>query len=170
METETLISDSSGKLLYKIISGAFMVGAKNFKDSGITNSEKVEVPKRDPDAVLEMPTSEYQAQVYRLSGDYNPLHVDPGFAQMSGFKAPILHGLCSFGISCRAVVKQFCDNNPKNFKAIKARFAKPVMPGDTLVVKMWKDGDKVVFTSSIKESGDVVINNAYVLLEPQAKM
>lgn len=170
VETEALILDSSGKTLYKIISGAFLVGAKGFKDSGITNSEKVDVPKRDPDSVLEMPTSPYQAQVYRLSGDYNPLHVDPQFAQMSGFSEPILHGLCSYGISARAVMKQYCDNDSKNFKAIKARFAKTVLPGDTLVVKMWKDGDKVIFTSTSKNTGDVVINNAYVLLTQQAKM
>eukprot|EP00510_Aplanochytrium_minuta_P003213 CAMPEP_0184021430 /NCGR_PEP_ID=MMETSP0954-20121128/9928_1 /TAXON_ID=627963 /ORGANISM="Aplanochytrium sp, Strain PBS07" /LENGTH=265 /DNA_ID=CAMNT_0026303457 /DNA_START=46 /DNA_END=840 /DNA_ORIENTATION=- len=137
VETEALIQDQSGKTLYKITSGAFLVGAKNFKDSGITNSEKVTIPSRAPDSVVEVPTSKTQAHIYRLSGDYNPLHIAQDFAMMSGFKEPILHGLCSYGMTARAVLKQYCDNDPKQFKMIKARFAKPVIPGDTLVVEMW---------------------------------
>ncbi|CAK9032025.1 Peroxisomal multifunctional enzyme type 2 (MFE-2) (17-beta-hydroxysteroid dehydrogenase 4) (17-beta-HSD 4) (D-bifunctional protein) (DBP) (Multifunctional protein 2) (MFP-2) (Short chain dehydrogenase/reductase family 8C member 1) [Cleaved into: (3R)-hydroxyacyl-CoA dehydrogenase [Durusdinium trenchii] len=170
VEKEELIMDSNGKVIYKIISGAFLVGAKGFKDSGITNSEKVDIPKRAPDSVLEMPTTKNQAQIYRLSGDYNPLHVDPGFATMSGFKEPILHGLCSLGITAHAVIKQYCDGQASGFKAIKGRFAKPVFPGDTLVVEMWKEGDKIIVQSKSKASGDVCINNAYILLNTGAKL
>lgn len=170
VETEAIIQDDSGKQYYKITSGAFMVGAKDFKDSGISNSEKVNVPKRAPDAVMEMPTSITQAHIYRLSGDYNPLHIADDFAMMSGFKKPILHGLCSLGITARAALKQYCDNDPKNFKMIKARFSKPVMPGDTLVVEMWKEGDKIIIVSKSKDTGDVCISNAYLLMEPKSKM
>lgn len=165
VENEAELLDSKGNVVYKIISGSFLVGAKNFVDSGTSNSEKVPLPKRAPDAVLEMPTSEYQAQVYRLSGDYNPLHVDPDFATLAGFKAPILHGLCSYGITARAVIKQFCNNDPAKFRSIKARFASPVMPGNTIVVEMWKEGNKVILQSKVKETGKVCINNAYVMLE-----
>jgi len=170
VETEAQLIDSNGKLLYKIISGAFLVGAKDFVDSGTTNSEKVDVPKREPDAVVEMPTTLQQAKIYRLSGDYNPLHIDPDMAQMSGFKEPILHGLCSLGITAHAVLKQFGENTAAKFKAIKARFAKPVLPGDTLVVSMWKEGDKIIVSTASKASGDVVVNNAYVLLNSDAKL
>mmetsp|Transcript_12485 Transcript_12485/g.26724 ORF Transcript_12485/g.26724 Transcript_12485/m.26724 type:complete len:303 (-) Transcript_12485:3638-4546(-) len=170
VEKEELVVDKNGKVLCKMISGAFLVGAKGFKDSGVTNSEKVNIPNRAPDAVLDMPTSKTQTHIYRLSGDYNPLHVDPGFAMMSGFKEPILHGLCSLGITARAVIQQYCDGDSTRFKAIKARFAKPVLPGDTLTVEMWKEGDKVVVQTKVKSSGAVSINNAYVLLKPSSKL
>ncbi|GBG34327.1 Peroxisomal multifunctional enzyme type 2 [Hondaea fermentalgiana] len=170
VEREDLIQDANGKTIYRIVSGSFLVGAKNFKDSGETNSEKVDVPKRAPDASLEMPTTETQAHVYRLSGDYNPLHIDPSFAQMSGFKKPILHGLCSLGITTRAVIQQYCDGKAEKFRSIKARFAKPVLPGDTLVVEMWKEGNKVIVQTKNKTTGDVCINNAYVMLNPDAKL
>jgi len=164
VESEAEILDSSGALCYKIISGSFLVGAKGFKDSGETNSEKVKPPARAPDAVVDMPTSLYQAQAYRLSGDYNPLHVDPEFAKLVGFKEPILHGLCSYGIVARAVIKQYCNNDAKKFKSIKGRFSSPVLPGQTISVEMWKEGSKVVFVGKVKETGKVCISNAYVLL------
>jgi len=170
VETEQLICDLNGKPIYRIVSGAFMVGAKNFKDSGISNSEKVVVPNRAPDSSLEMPTLPNQTHIYRLSGDYNPLHLEPGFAMMSGFKAPILHGLCSLGITARAVIQQYCGGKAEGFKAIKARFAKPVMPGDILVVDMWKEGNKVIVQTKVKSTGAVSINNAYVLLETESKL
>lgn len=170
VEKEELLCDSTGKVLYRIVSGAFLVGAKNFKDSGTTNSESVKPPGRAPDAVVEVPTTKTMTHIYRLSGDYNPLHIDPNFAQMSGFQEPILHGLCSFGITARAVVNQYCDGKDAKFKAIKGRFAKPVLPGQTLVVEMWKDGDKVVLQTKVKETGQVCINNAYVLLNPDSKL
>ena len=170
VETEALIVNSKGETIYKLISGAFMVGANGFKDSGVTNSEKIKVPSRAPDAVVDMETSPYQAQIYRISGDYNPLHVDPEFAQMSGFKKPILHGLCSFGMSARAVIQQYCPENTGRFRAIKARFASPVLPGQTLSVHMWKEGNRVLFLSKVKETGKVAVSNAYVELHPESKL
>lgn len=169
VETECMISDDKGPL-YRIVSGAFLVGAKDFKDSGITNSEAVTVPTRAPDATVDCPTSETQPLLYRLSGDYNPLHVENDLAAMSGFPKAILHGLCSMGISCRAVLKTMLGNDANNFKAIKCRFASPVMPGETLQIKMWKEGDKVIFTSTVKETGKVCINNAYVQIKAGAKL
>ncbi|KAI2606871.1 NAD(P)-binding protein [Hypoxylon fragiforme] len=113
-------------------------------------------PKRHPDVVVETKTTEEQAAIYRLSGDYNPLHIDPSFAKMGGFKVPILHGLCSMGVAGKAVYEKF---GP--FKNIKVRFAGTVVPGQTLVTEMWKEGPgKVVFQTKVKETGKLAISGA----------
>ncbi|CAI4210603.1 unnamed protein product [Parascedosporium putredinis] len=111
-------------------------GPKKAADRGASTAANAP-PNRAPDAVVEEKTTEEQAAVYRLSGDYNPLHVDPGFAKMGGFKVPILHGLCFFGIAGKAVYERF-----GQFKNIKVRFAGTVLPGQTLVTEMWKEGNK----------------------------
>eukprot|EP01062_Namystynia_karyoxenos_P070104 TRINITY_DN65498_c0_g1_i1.p1 TRINITY_DN65498_c0_g1~~TRINITY_DN65498_c0_g1_i1.p1 ORF type:complete len:297 (+),score=127.15 TRINITY_DN65498_c0_g1_i1:79-969(+) len=170
VESEQLLTDKAGKVYYRFFNGSFLVGATDFKDSGITKSQKIAPPARAPDAVMEMPTTETQAQVYRLSGDYNPLHVDPKFASMVGFKKPIIHGLCSLGICTRAILRQYGGSKADSFKALKLRFASPVLPGQTLVVEMWKDGNRVTFVAKVKETGKVCINNAYLELATGAKL
>ena len=122
-------------------------------------------PTRAPDATISEKVSENQALLYRLSGDWNPLHADPGFAKNFGFERPILHGLCSFGYAGRHVIKAFCDNDPRRFKSIRARFADTVFPGETLVTEMWKESDeKIVFRTKVKERDKVVISGAAVEL------
>ncbi|KAG6013090.1 bifunctional hydroxyacyl-CoA dehydrogenase/enoyl-CoA hydratase fox2 [Claviceps lovelessii] len=112
-------------------------------------------PKRAPDMVVESKTEENQAAIYRLSGDYNPLHIDPSFAKMGGFKKPILHGLASFGIAAKALYEAF---GP--YKNIKVRFAGTVDPGQTLVTEMWRQGNKILFQTKIKETGKLAIGGA----------
>jgi len=170
-DTEALLVDKdTGEVYYKMLSASFLVGARDFQDSGVSNSQKIAVPSRSPDTVVEVPTSPRQAELYRLSGDYNPLHVDPEFAKMNGFDAPILHGLCSLGMSCNAVMDTYCPEDPELFKAINVRFASPVLPGQTLIVEMWKESSRIIFLTKIKETGKTCISNAYVDLEPQAKL
>jgi multifunctional beta-oxidation protein len=126
-------------------------GPKTGKDRGAATAAN-EPPSRAPDAVKEEKTSEDQAALYRLSGDRNPLHIDPGFAAVGGFKEPILHGLCFFGIATKHVVQTY-----GMIKNVKVRFASPVMPGQTLRTEMWKSGDKITFIVKVVETGKVCI-------------
>ncbi|KAK4450016.1 peroxisomal hydratase-dehydrogenase-epimerase [Podospora aff. communis PSN243] len=129
-------------------------GQKKPADRGASTAAN-KPPSRMPDVVVEEKTTEEQAAVYRLSGDYNPLHIDPAFAKVGGFKEPILHGLCFFGIAGKAVYEKF---GP--FKNIKVRFAGTVTPGQTLVTEMWKDGKKIIFQTKVKETGKLAIGGA----------
>lgn len=112
-------------------------------------------PQRKPDAVVTEKTTEEQAAIYRLSGDRNPLHIDPEFSKVGGFKTPILHGLCFFGFSAKHVLQSF-----GMFKNIKVRFAGVVLPGQTLKTEMWKEGNKIVFQTTVVETGKLCIAGA----------
>lgn len=119
-------------------------------------------PRRNPDVVVDSPTMEQQALLYRLSGDPNPLHADPAFAAMGGFERPILHGLCSYGIVCKAAVDTILDGDVAAAASYRARFAGSVLPGDTITTSMWDEGDTIVLSASTKERGTPVISNAAV--------
>lgn len=134
-------------------SGGFGGPSKGTDRGAATTIHKA--PQREPDAVVEEKTTEEQAAVYRLSGDRNPLHIDPEFSKVGGFKTPILHGLCFFGISGKHIVQTF---GP--FKNIKVRFAGTVLPGQTLRTEMWKVGNKVVFQTKVVETGKLCISGA----------
>jgi acyl dehydratase len=135
-----------GTALYTTRSSIFARGEGGFGgDRG--PSGKVEVPEREPDFVIETPTLPQQAYLYRLCGDRNPLHADPDFARRAGFDAPILHGLCTYGVVCRAVIDAVLDG-PEQVASFGAKFAGVVFPGETLTTRVWRDGPRLVLTTS----------------------
>uniref|UniRef100_A0A8C9TF40 Hydroxysteroid (17-beta) dehydrogenase 4 n=1 Tax=Scleropages formosus TaxID=113540 RepID=A0A8C9TF40_SCLFO len=134
----------------------FLVGMGGF---GKKTSDKAKVAP----CCRQAPLCLFQAALYRLSGDFNPLHIDPSFAALGGYKTPILHGLCSFGFAARHVLKHYANNDVSKFKSIKVRFVKPVLPGQTLQTEMWKEGSRIHLQCRIKETGDVVLTSAYVM-------
>ncbi|XP_076465925.1 peroxisomal multifunctional enzyme type 2-like isoform X2 [Babylonia areolata] len=144
--------------------GTFVVGSGKFGGPRTSPHAKLpqDPPSRTPDASVSEKTSVDQAALYRLSGDRNPLHIDPSFAAMGGFAQPILHGLSSFGFAVRHVMKTYANNDMTKFKAVKVRFSKPVLPGQTLQTDMWKDGSRVFFRTKVVENGNVCITGAYV--------
>ena len=116
-------------------------------------------PDREPDHVTGYDTRTDLALLYRLNGDRNPLHSDPAFAAMAGFDTPILHGLCTFGVTGRALLHTLCDSDPSRFGSMGGRFKAPVLPGRRLDVRMWVDGDTTLFQTCV---GDRVVFDAGV--------
>ena len=155
--------DDEGELLAINEITTFVRGAGGWGGEGGPKTD-VAIPERAPDATIEEQTTPDQALLYRLSGDINPLHADPDFAKNFGFAAPILHGLCTFGFAGRHVIKAFAKNDPRYLKSIRVRFAESVMPGETLITEMWRDGQRVVFRTKVKERDKVVLSNATVEL------
>ncbi|GIH06246.1 3-alpha,7-alpha,12-alpha-trihydroxy-5-beta-choles t-24-enoyl-CoA hydratase [Rhizocola hellebori] len=112
-------------------------------------STAVPTPQRAPDEVLTVATFPTQALLYRLCGDFNPLHADPGFAAMAGFPKPILHGLCTYGMVCKAIVDHFCDGDVTRVVGYSTRFAGVVFPGETLAVSVWRDEDRLSVAATV---------------------
>jgi len=123
-----------------------------------------QAPDRAPDYQSESKTIPQQALLYRLNGDKNPLHADPEFAKMAGFDTPILHGLCSYGVVCKAVVDTVFDGDTTKVGRYQVRFAGVVFPGETIVTSMWKEGDKILVEAKTKERDTPVITNAAITI------
>jgi acyl dehydratase len=122
------------------------------------------VPDRAPDSFLDVPTRADLALLYRLTGDCNPIHAEPAAALAAGFDRPILHGLCSFGITCRAILETYADLDPDRILSHQARFSSPVLPGQTLTVEMWRDENEISFQARVKESGRLALSNGKCVL------
>jgi len=123
------------------------------------------LPDRAPDRVIDLPTMPRQALIYRLSGDYNPVHIDPEVAAKAGFAKPILHGLCTFGIACFGLVQHLCAGDPTRLAEIFVRFSRPVYPGDTIRLELFEEGDSWRFRARSKERDEVVLDRGLVRLK-----
>jgi acyl dehydratase len=157
VEAET--KDDQGEVLFANMAGVFVRGAGGFGgERGPEAANKA--PERAPDKTVEMQTLPIQAMIYRLSGDRNPLHVDPAFAKMAGYDTPILHGLCTYGHVGHAVLSEYCDNDPARMTGLEVRFSGVVFPGDNIITEMWDEGGGRIVLQAKTQRGDVVISNA----------
>lgn len=157
VETESeSINKATGKPLLKTRSALFLRGEGGFGGER-GPSEKLAYPDAEPTHRVSYRTRADQALTYRLSGDRNPLHSDPSFAAMGGFEKPILHGLCTYGFTGRALLHTLCASDPSRFRSMNGRFSRPVIPGDELTVSMWVNGNTALFRTT-NQNGDVVID------------
>jgi len=157
------------ELISTVRTSLFVRGLGGFGHKGTIKSQIPKPPNRAPDFVKEEVTERNQAFLYRLCNDRNPLHVDPEMSAMGGFETPILHGLCSYGFSARAIQEKYSNTDPQAIRQINARFTSHVFPGETLVVQMWKEGNNVIFATKTKERGKVAVQGV-LTLKPQAKL
>ena len=155
--------DSVGPLFINRF-GVFARGEGGFGGDTSTPPPGNEPPDRAPDAVVATPTTARQALLYRLSGDKNPLHADPEFAAIGGFDRPILHGLCTYGIACKAVVDSLLDGDATRVVRYRVRFTGVVYPGETIVTAMWQEPDRVILAATTEERGGAVLSNAAIRL------
>ncbi|WP_315833246.1 MaoC/PaaZ C-terminal domain-containing protein [Bradyrhizobium prioriisuperbiae] len=161
---ETVLRDEGGDKLATLISSAFARGDGGFGGPSEGQPAPHAVPKRAPDRSVDITTRPDQALIYRLCGDRNPLHSDPEFAQKAGFPRPILHGMCTYGLTCRAVLQTYADYDAGAFRQHAVRFSAPVFPGETVTVDLWKDGDVVSFEAQVKARNVTVIKNGKTVL------
>lgn len=121
-------------------------------------------PQTDPDHSVMIMTRANQAALYRLSGDRNALHIDPVAAVKAGFDRPILHGLCTYGLCCRALLQTYADYDPTAIRRIAGRFSGVVLPGETVTIDLWRKGSHIYFEARIKERGGLVIDGGQALV------
>ncbi|HEX3540374.1 MAG TPA: MaoC/PaaZ C-terminal domain-containing protein [Acidimicrobiales bacterium] len=156
--TESVSTDvGTGDALFTNRSSVFIRGEGGWGgDRG--PSGKAEPPARQPDQQVTYGTRADQALLYRLNGDRNPLHSDPKFAAMAGFPKPILHGLCTYGFTARALLHTLCGSDPDRFVSMAGRFSKPVFPGDDLTISLWALEEGEAFFQTSTQRGEVVID------------
>lgn len=161
---ETVWTDSQGEKVATLTSSTFARGDGGFGGPSEGAPEPHKVPERKPDLSVDFTTRPDQALLYRLNGDRNPLHSDPDVAKRAGFERPILHGLCTYGITCRAVLQAITGFDPDQILSHQARFSAPVIPGDTITVDLWRDGKEISFEARVQARNATVIKNGLTVL------
>jgi acyl dehydratase len=161
---QTVLKNEKGEELATLVSSRFARGDGGFGGPSEGQPESHKVPTRAPDKSIDISTRPDQALIYRLCGDRNPLHSDPEFAKHAGFAKPILHGMCTFGITCRGILQTYADYDPSAFKQHAARFSSPVYPGETVTLDLWKDGNVISFEARVKARNVAVIRSGKTVL------
>jgi acyl dehydratase len=156
---QTVLKNEKGEPLATLVASRFARGDGGFGGPSEAAPEPHQMPNRAPDKTVDITTRPDQALVYRLCGDRNPLHSDPTFAKKAGFPKPILHGMCTYGITCRGVLQTYADYDPSAFRQHAARFSSPVYPGDTVTMELWKDGNVISFEAKVKARNVSVITS-----------
>ena len=156
--TSTSVDTATGSPLFSSVMSAFIRGEGGFGGDRGPSGPKNVAPEREPDHTITYQTRTDQALLYRLSGDRNPLHSDPAFAAFGGFDRPILHGLCSYGFTGRALLHAVCGSDPARFTGMEARFSSPVFPGEALTIKAWETNSGEVIFQTAGGDGRIVID------------
>jgi acyl dehydratase len=165
--TERKISDkATGEAIATVTQTTFCRADGGFGGPPRLAPEPHPIPERAPDEVCELGTRPEAALIYRLSGDFNPLHADPAAAKLAGYPRPIAHGLLNFGVAGHAVLKTFCGYDTNRLTSFACRFSAPVFPGETLRTEMWRDGNVVSFRTQVGERSVVAINNGRAEVRP----
>lgn len=155
----TIADKASGELLARLTQTTFCRADGGFDGPQRAAPAPHPIPERAPDLTCDLPTRPEMALVYRLSGDINPLHADPKFAEAAGYPRPILHGLATFGVAGHALLKSLCGYEPARLTEMVGRFSAPVYPGETIRTEMWRDGGVVSFRARVVQRDVVAINN-----------
>jgi acyl dehydratase len=158
------LNDEVGKKLATVRSVLFLRGDGGCGSFGVVPSEASPLSEQAPSEIVDIATLPQSALIYRLSGDYNPIHADPEAAARAGFERPILHGLCTLGIATRAVLASFADGAPDRLKSLSVRFSRPVFPGETIRTEFFNMGDQIRFRSRVIERDVVVLDRGMAIL------
>lgn len=157
MDFVKTLHTSEGELIGTVTSTYFLRGDGGCGNWGEMSAPLQGLPDSDPTGSFTLPSLDIAALIYRLSGDYNPLHADPKIAKQAGFDKPILHGLCTYGIGCLSLVRALCDDDASRLRAMGARFTKPVYPGETIKTEYWLGEDGKVQFRCLSVERDVVV-------------
>lgn len=149
---------ASDELLATVRLTLFLRGDGGSGSFGESVAPPSALPEGEPERIIDIPTLPQAALIYRLSGDWNPVHIDPATARKAGFERPILHGLCTMGLACRALLEAYVDNDPARLKSMFVRFSKPVYPGETLRVEFFRQGQEIRFRARVLERDLVVLD------------
>ena len=159
-----ILDKARGEEIATMTSVAMLRGDGGFGGKPGPQPQPHALPAGPPAQSLDIKVAHNAALIYRLSGDRNPLHADPAAAAKGGFKMPILHGLCTYGVAGRAIIKACCGGDPERLKGLQVRFSAPVFPGETIRTEIWPDGSRVSFRARVVERDTIVLNNGLATL------
>jgi acyl dehydratase len=163
-QMKRLYQGDTNELIASVRSVVFLRGDGGCGSIGTPPAAPTAIPDGEPDQVCEIATLPQQALIYRLSGDYNPLHADPAPARKAGFDRPILHGLCTMGLATRALLSTYLPGNPDGLKSMFVRFSKPVFPGETIITEFYRTGNEIRFRCRVKERETIVLDRGRATL------